>query len=104
MNTTLIFAEKIMRKKKIVFSTSGGNPATHFISRLMAAFGENEIGTIASRIAATCRTTPIRAGISITEGEHELRGNTADCVNVDNGTLNIGAENIEVIESTLIIG
>ena len=99
----LIFAKKIMRKKKIVLSSSGGNPAMHFIRRLMVAFGEDNIDTIAARIAATCRTTPILAIISMTDNDLELKGNTADCIQVENRSLNIEAENILVTGTTLII-
>ena len=92
-----------MRKKKIVLSSSGGNPAMHFIRRLMVVFGEDNIDTIAARIAATCRTTPILAIISMTDNDLELKGNTADCIQVENRSLNIEAENILVTGTTLII-
>ena len=48
-----------MKKKKIIFSSSGGTPAMKLLMCLIEHFGEAEIGHIAAQIAATCRNTSI---------------------------------------------
>lgn len=94
---------KNMKKKKIVFSSSGGSPAMVLLNRIMSAFGSNDIDTIAARIAATCRTTPLLIETFMSDRCVELKGNTADCIDVENDILRIDSENIKVDEDTLII-
>jgi hypothetical protein len=92
-----------MKKKRVVFSSSGGAPAMILMNRIMEAFGSDEIETIAARIAATCRTTPVIITPTLKEEYMELKGNTANCISVNNDIILIKSENIKVSEKTLII-
>lgn len=92
-----------MKKKRVVFSSSGGGTTMALMNKLMEAFGSDEIEIITSRIAATCRTTPVIITPTLEEEYMELKGNTANCIDVENDMLHIRSENIKVSGNTLII-
>ncbi|MBQ8695169.1 MAG: hypothetical protein IJ513_05945 [Bacteroidaceae bacterium] len=83
-----------MKKKKIIFSSSGGTPAMKLLMRLIENFGESEIGHIAAQIAATCRNTVIKVWMTFDSETPELHGSTAKCVNVNGGILVLEGENV----------
>lgn len=98
------FAAKKMRKKKIIFSSSGGTPAMKFLLDITEYFGEDDINRIAARIAATCMKSRIVITATANGGIAELYGNTAKCVIVNtNGTVELESDNITVNGTVLCI-
>lgn len=93
-----------MRKKKIIFSSSGGTPAMKFLQEITEYFGEEDIELIAARIAATCMKSRIVITATANGGIAELSGNTAKCIimNAEN-TLELESENITVNGTVLCI-
>ena len=85
-----------MKKKKIIFSSSGGAPAIELLRCLIRGFGNNDISHIAAQIAATCRKAALRVWFTF-EGElPELHGSTAESISTSSDTLQLKAENVSV--------
>ena len=92
-----------MKKKKIIFSSSGGTPAMKLLMCLIEHFGEAEIGHIAAQIAATCRNTSIKVWATFDDETPELHGSTAKCINVNGETLALNGENVFVKDYIIYI-
>lgn len=93
-----------MRKKKIIFSSSGGTPAMKFLQEITEYFGEEGIDRIAARIAATCMKSSIIITATANGGIAELYGNTAKCVIMNtNCTVELESDNITVNGTVLCI-
>ena len=97
------FAAKKMRKKKIVFSSSGGTPAMQLLMHLVDNFGKYDIERIAAEIAAMCRGTRIIVTASCTENVLVLNGNTAMCLRLLGDTVAFDADNVTREENVLVI-
>lgn len=98
------FAAKKMRKKKIIFSSSGGTPAMKFLLDITEHFGENDVELIAARIAATCMKSRIVITATADGGVAELYGNTAKCVKMSaENTMELESDNITVNGTVLCI-
>lgn len=93
-----------MRKKKIIFSSSGGTPAMKFLKEITEYFGEEDIDRIAARIAAACMKSSIIITATANSGTLELSGNTAKCIIMNAGnTLELESDNITVNGTVLCI-
>ncbi|MBQ2807897.1 MAG: hypothetical protein IJF06_02210 [Bacteroidaceae bacterium] len=92
-----------MKKKKIVFSSSGGKPAMLFLRHITECFGTDEICHIAKMIAMACRETNFHVSAMLCEEGIELKGTPPACVEYDGGTIAITAANTRVENTTLII-
>ena len=92
-----------MKKKKIVFSSSGGAPAMNFLLRIFDNFGSSDVERIAAQIAATCRDARLLVTASNENGALELCGNTAMIVRLDNDAVALYADNVAIEDDTLII-
>ena len=92
-----------MKKKKIVFSSSGGTPAMQLLMHLTENFGSNDIERIAAEIAAMCRGTRIIVTASCTENVLVLNGNTAMCLRLLGDTVAFDADNVTREENVLVI-
>ena len=98
-----IFAAKKMKRKKIIFSSSGGTPAMRLLTFLIDHFGNEDIEHIAAQIAATCRMSKL-AITAVTESDiTTLHGSTAKSIIVNACTLELAGENIKVENGTMII-
>lgn len=98
------FAAKKMRKKKIIFSSSGGTPAMKFLLDITEHFGEDDVELIAARIAATCMKSRIVITATAYGGIAELYGNTAKCVKMSaENTMELESDNITVNGTVLCI-
>lgn len=93
-----------MRKKKIIFSSSGGTPAMKFLQEITEYFGEEDIELIAARIAATCMKSSIIITATANSDTLELSGNTAKCIIMSaENTLELESENITAKGTVLCI-
>ena len=98
-----IFAVKKMKKKKIIFSSSGGTPAMKFIIDLFEQFGHEDITRIAAQIAATCSKSRVTVTALLYGGILELQGNTAKSIERLSDTVLLQGENLSVENNTLCI-
>lgn len=96
-----IFVAKKMKKKKIVFSSSGGTPAMQFLLYLIESFGNSNIENIAKMIAATCNKNNVTA--TVVGNRVEFIGDGTGSVKELDGTIVFAATNIKVENNTLII-
>lgn len=92
-----------MKKKKIIFSSSGGTPAMKLLRCLIENFGNADIEHVAAQIAATCRKTALVVWTSMSDGIHEFHGSTAKSIDVSSGTLILSGENIAAENNILYI-
>ena len=92
-----------MKKKKIIFSSSGGTPAMKLLRCLIENFGCDDIEHVAAQIAATCRKTALVVWTSMSDGIHEFHGSTAKSIDVSSGTLILSGENIATENNILYI-
>ena len=96
-------AKKRMKKKKIIFSTSGGTPAMRFLTCIIDHFGNEEIEHIAAQIAAMCSNTALTIKVTIEDGLTVLHGSTAKSIVINAGTMELAGENLAVENNTIII-
>lgn len=94
---------KGMKRKRVIFSSSGGTPAMMFVTRLLAHFGNGNIESAAARIAAACRRTPFLIEASVNGTILQLEGSTALGATVNGTAALIWGENIETYDKTIII-
>lgn len=92
-----------MKKKKIVFSSSGGTPAMQLLMHLVDNFGKYDIERIAAEIAAMCRGTRIIVTASCVGNVLVLNGNTAMCLRLLDDTVAFDADNVSGEENVLVI-
>lgn len=92
-----------MKRKRVIFSSSGGTPAMMFVTRLLAHFGDGNIESAAARIAAACRRTPFLIEASVNGTILQLEGSTALEATVNGTAALIWGENIETYDKTIII-
>ena len=92
-----------MKKKKIIFSTSGGTPAMRFLTCIIDHFGNEEIEHIAAQIAAMCSNTALTIKVTIEDGLTVLHGSTAKSIVINAGTMELAGENLAVENNTIII-
>ena len=100
---TYLCSKKRMKKKKIIFSTSGGTPAMRFLTYIIDHFGDEEIEHIAAQIAAMCRKAELTIRAVLEDGLTALHGNTAKSIVIDAGTMELTGENLSVVNKTIII-
>lgn len=92
-----------MKKKKIVFSSSGGTPAMQLLLHLVENFGNDNIGRIAAQIAAVCSKECVLVTASYINGVLVVNGNTAMSVRNLGDCVAFAADNVTADDSTLII-
>ena len=92
-----------MKKKKIIFSSSGGIPAMKFIVELFEQFGHEDITQIAAQIAAGCYKSRVTVTAHLYDGVLKLQGNTAKNVKSSSDTVLLQGDNLSVGNSTLCI-
>lgn len=102
-NARISLPQKKMKKKKIIFSTSGGTPAMRFLACIIDHFGHDGIEQIAAQIAATCRKSPLTITVQFEDGIPSFYGSTAKSIGINADTLELSGENLNVEDSTLSI-
>ena len=91
-----IFAAKKMKRKKIIFSSSGGTPAMRLLTFLIDHFGNEDIEHIAAQIAAKCRNCILGITVSFEDNIPVFHGSTAMSIAINETTLELTGENLKV--------
>ena len=85
-----------MKRKKIIFSSSGGTPAMRLLTSLIDHFGDEDIEHIAAQIAATCRNCILGIAVSFEGNIPVFYGSTAMSIAINETTLELTGENLKV--------
>lgn len=91
-----------MKKKKVIFSTSGGTPAMQFMLHILEEFKCDDIGHIARLIAIACNEMNFVVIATNYDNSIELKGTPPACIRQEGNILYLVAANIRTDNNTLI--
>lgn len=91
-----------MKKKKIIFSTSGGTPAMQFMLHILEEFKCDDIGHIARLIAIACNEMNFVVNATNYDNSIELKGTPPTCIRLEGNCIYLMAANIRTDNNTLI--